>query len=84
MIHDLFLYSFHVACKLIVLVSKLQTFIPGCFIFIGCWIQSYPDTTDMFFFLIGYCVAQPFPKCGPRPTGGPRRYCRWAARGHLQ
>jgi len=31
--------------------------IPGCFIFIGCWIEFYPDTTDTGFFLIGYCVA---------------------------
>jgi len=23
--------------------------IPGCFIFIGCWIKFYPDTTDTFF-----------------------------------
>jgi len=31
--------------------------IPGCFIVIGCWIKSHPDTTDTVFFLIGYCVA---------------------------
>jgi len=31
--------------------------IPGCFIFIGCWIDSNPDTGC---FLIGYCVANFF------------------------